>query len=1482
MKGWEAAPKMFQTFDGVMDQPGDTQPDSQMFKQYTSGVFGSHGSPELNLVLAHDMSGDPTTDDMEMIGSSQSQASNAITSPTMIHDDPETQFQAPETSPLKFETPAVAGRKRNSQGQTLSSAMRTNTTPGTVLSASAFFGFGDGANGDNMSLTQAFNATQARTSPIVGGTTEDSVFQRPSPNFTNDRHRNSSPPAAMSSPIKEGARTHPAAAESVVRSSSEPRADYETLKQSQDRRKRELQHEDTFTSVITQDSWEEPTAAQQRFNRRKAKEKLDQEAALSLAGVSASTPSVRRVKKRGLLSAKTTLPSPVKRRPRATAAFDGPNEIDDENDSPDELSQPVHVSQQDEEDSPDELSQDVPLGARASSRAPAVKEAVATHAVQVPNTSSHPRATLSGQTARSISQPDTPSSQLQREFQFRIPAPQPAHRGLAKLKGSKESEVIMNSQPEEDLETPRPPKSLRFPSSPSANEYSINQTVMQSQTGQLTPLVSSSMPPMPPRSSSQGRVETPDEPEPARMEAGVPSSPPLVEQDEQDDITYDEHAYEEHSEDERQTEDAPHEPGDMEMEDEEDLPVTQAELKKQEKLDSDVHIGKVDDETEVEKPGPLHVKVRSDDEVPETMEQDLPELHDEGEELIRSSHPEDEMEEDTATPMAPPRVQRQSTVPETDMLDETQPSFFPEGETQVQGEHDVGDDSVAHEYEGPTETDSTAAFHTGKEQQTASAPTTEPSGTANEGSTSRPSSGPIVRPLLEIAKQPNTQQSANLDVIELPSLSFVEEAEAEDDFAAAMGTSTPARPSKKRKVTYSAKKAFRSPIKDTDPASDDAPSSPVNRAKDEGNWTPPLEPTQENEARGAVAAARALNAARAQPVTLKSKYKPKPKAKSTQPLTPRNGALRAVNKELFHRSPGSTTPSRRGTAHSKPLPAVEAAGDDVDMRDANAGDSEADELAGPSPTKARVILRNASDEGEAPVGDLQLSNRVFAAWPQGHFWPATCLRRFDANRYQVQYDFDGTIHEVASASIRGLDLQLGDQVKIEIKGMKKHSWVIVGFKNKVGMDELSDEYSSTDQRGYATLVVEEKERDSLPAAKKGQLPSRKRVDVQVSAIYLTNTIWNKFRNAKFECAASGTPTTIASRNNTPGAQGGLPTPLTHFKRSTVGQSLLRDSTNRAGSVTSSTRSSTAPFANMVFAISLTSKTKADDQSHLVSDLSRTITAHGGKVLQHGFHEMFDVESNRAPPSSEDTAKELSDGVVLLPEYQDVTFVALISNSHSRRAKQFQALALNIPVVHTRWLTDSIAAARAIPFAKYLLPAGISTFFDPEGVIRSRTMETYDLADEKVSFVNMLQQRQLFFRDQKILLLTGATKKELEKKQPYMFLIHALGPSGVGRCRDLMTAKDMVEDEGWDWVCVDGGAEGVASAAEVLFAEGKPKSTAAKKRTAAAGKKRKRESEPVNASEVLIKSGMVGERKVHVICDEFVIQSLILGALIEDE
>ena len=604
------APKMHHSFAG-MDAPGDTQPDSQMHREWTSGIFGTaetttrmpspRAGPK-SLFAEHDDEDDaePLTDDVELIVSSQVAQDAAITSPTALEDEcgPSLRTEEALTSPLKFETPALANRKRDSSGQMLSSTAGVETTPDTVASASAFGGaFGRSGIGQPLSLTQAFGLTQARTSPVVAGT-EDPVFQRPSPNFNNVRH--SSPIPALSSPIKvmRNERSDP-----IIRSSSEPRSEYVTMKESQERRRHTKGAQ--RAPLVQQDSWEELTAAQKRIQRQRQREQAHREAGLSLSNVSAPTvskpPGAR--KRRGDAQHSPKARHQVPRHPW----HDGVLEDDDV--AMNDPSQHLEPEGDEADQSPDDLSQDVSVAAQAP-----IRYNVLENGVQVPKTSSHPQRTQPDRTPGNRSRRSSPSSQLQCESRIQAPASQSILRNAPH--SSRGSVAVMNSQPDITVNYeswPRP--DTRFPSSPSINQYSINQTTVASRTGYTSQMVSSSMVQMPPKMSPDiEEEETPEE------EERVPSSPPIL----TDEITYDEHGCDEQLEGDEDHEINGTATGeeDVQMEEEEDLPIVEPDSVGNEEVPTATpDQGDVDADVELEMVQPIKVDGGTNQEIPKTLDE---------------------------------------------------------------------------------------------------------------------------------------------------------------------------------------------------------------------------------------------------------------------------------------------------------------------------------------------------------------------------------------------------------------------------------------------------------------------------------------------------------------------------------------------------------------------------------------------------------------------------------------------------------------------------------------------------------------------------------------------------------------------------------------------------------------------------------------------------------------------------------------------
>jgi hypothetical protein len=133
----------------------------------------------------------------------------------------------------------------------------------------------------------------------------------------------------------------------------------------------------------------------------------------------------------------------------------------------------------------------------------------------------------------------------------------------------------------------------------------------------------------------------------------------------------------------------------------------------------------------------------------------------------------------------------------------------------------------------------------------------------------------------------------------------------------------------------------------------------------------------------------------------------------------------------------------------------------------------------------------------------------------------------------------------------------------------------------------------------------------------------------------------------------------------------------------------------------------------------------------------------------------------------------------------------------------QALALNLPILHFRWITDCVAAKCILPWSKYLLPAGESTYLG--GAVRSSTLKPYDPLGSSTSLSQVLGQRALLFADKTVLFVTGKGKAE-ERRRAYSFLTVALGAKKLSKVRDLAEARTKLGQENWDYVYVDGEVE----------------------------------------------------------------------------
>jgi hypothetical protein len=263
------------------------------------------------------------------------------------------------------------------------------------------------------------------------------------------------------------------------------------------------------------------------------------------------------------------------------------------------------------------------------------------------------------------------------------------------------------------------------------------------------------------------------------------------------------------------------------------------------------------------------------------------------------------------------------------------------------------------------------------------------------------------------------------------------------------------------------------------------------------------------------------------------------------------------------------------------------------------------------------------------------------------------------------------------------------------------------------------------------------------------------------------------------------------------------------------------------------------FQGMAFAVSYVSSRGDKEKERVV----RLIVENGGDVLEPGFDTLFDRKAG---------SLEISNAA------QTTGFTALIADSHSRRAKYIQALALGLPCLSGLWVITCVEKNSILDWSPYLLCAGQSTLLN---ACRSRMLQPYDASVAR--FASIIEKRDKFFDAKSVILVMGRGK-QAETRQAYLFIAKILGPARMIQVVDLPAARKLLsestsEDE-WDLVYVDKDEKAAATA---LFSPAPVPSTSRKRKT--------RHSETPD----------VPAKRTRVISDEVVVQSLIFGQFLDE-
>ena len=264
------------------------------------------------------------------------------------------------------------------------------------------------------------------------------------------------------------------------------------------------------------------------------------------------------------------------------------------------------------------------------------------------------------------------------------------------------------------------------------------------------------------------------------------------------------------------------------------------------------------------------------------------------------------------------------------------------------------------------------------------------------------------------------------------------------------------------------------------------------------------------------------------------------------------------------------------------------------------------------------------------------------------------------------------------------------------------------------------------------------------------------------------------------------------------------------------------------------------FAGMAFSVTFLEASKEKEKKQVGSLISR----YGGQLLDEGLQGLFEADT-------------------ITPAARRLGFTAIIADRHSRKAKYMQALALGLPCLSYRWIIACVEKGLIIDWTPYLLCAGESTLLD--GAVHSRLLQSYNAED--ATFVGVVDAGPKLFAG---LSLLSVKRSGTKSKDPssYMFLIRAMSPARLSdpqtpeQARKKLVETEAGEDQ-WDILYTD---KRDAAVEKAIF-----ESTA----TAAGGtRKRKRGPTPVDEK-------MPAPKRIRIIDDEFIIQSLIAGHLIDE-
>ncbi|EPX73222.1 DNA repair protein RAD9 [Schizosaccharomyces octosporus yFS286] len=317
--------------------------------------------------------------------------------------------------------------------------------------------------------------------------------------------------------------------------------------------------------------------------------------------------------------------------------------------------------------------------------------------------------------------------------------------------------------------------------------------------------------------------------------------------------------------------------------------------------------------------------------------------------------------------------------------------------------------------------------------------------------------------------------------------------------------------------------------------------------------------------------------------------------------------------------------------------------------------------------KLRYLLPNL----EKPINNiLKVENRVlafFKGYP-AFYYPATVLSQTVSSasgipQFRIQFD-DYTTSTVNINQLKRFELKKGDVVR--------------STALKLNHSVLRTYSSSTENISVTCTDIFGNDMVLLRVDKNGD------VAVPMSTIYLIPSQIRKFKDRDFQhVPEQKSEIDIHS----------LP-PSSNSRKRLSGSYVVGDDNEKAYQI-STQSANTSIFHTCVFVFTGLNTVDDNERSLLIN----LVKQNGGAVLEEGLSALFCNYYN-------------GKGKIFFPlkphkRSQSWKYAFLISDTHSRKVKYLEALALNLPCVHPRFITICVQKQKMVDFSPFLLAAGYS-------------------------------------------------------------------------------------------------------------------------------------------------------------------------------